>query len=506
MSGLTVVVLCLASIAATVLILRPVWALYLQAITLPLQAVFIIQLGANLKISEILGLCTSAGWLVGFVLSPHKLSPPLRRVLLPLGIVLVVIALSLVQTVRYWNVLDETPLTSATGLSTGRQSPHMRSFVTCAWSVYSALMLVAVADLLQNRAAIRRTLMLIFASSSVAAVYAFYKLLFLNLPLPPVWLPGDITTGWARHWAIMRSDGTFMEPATMAGYYVVIVPITLSAWAIERSRLLLLALALEILALVSSFSPGGWATFVVSIVLFVPVLAREANLSMRRVAWVAMGGVIFSVVIGWAAITVGHFDGRVITLNMYQKVTGSDISPDVDLTRANASSRIARVELAKIAIEMWRHNPVLGVGIGNYAFLHPHYARLLGSGYFEGVTVTPSMLYLLILSETGLLGLFAFAFFGLRLLRVFLAAMRRARERQSRWVLLGVTGSLIAIAVNGVVLDNPFANYYWIIGGIGVAAAALSRRDLAAVAREQGTVVLRRPAETPPRRRASLVS
>jgi O-antigen ligase len=164
------------------------------------------------------------------------------------------------------------------------------------------------------------------------------------------------------------------------------------------------------------------------------------------------------------------------------KMFGGAGAIDQSLAQANASSRDARLALSTIAVSMWRHNPFFGVGIGNYPFLHQYYADLDHLAGAESVTVTPSVLYLLLLAETGVIGFVLFMAFAWRLFGRCWRTARSNTNPEVAWIALGLTGSFIGVAVNGLVLDNPFANYYWVVAGLALAAThrrLVTRHELA---------------------------
>jgi O-antigen ligase len=464
-----------ALVCGTMLALRPIVAIYLEGMALPFQAVLIIQFGANIKISELLGVIVVIGWLVNLIWARHSSSGLNRRVTIASIWFISVIIFSLVKTFTNFDVLSSSSLQSVMGLTSGRQDPLTRSVITAAWAVFSLLNMFATASLIRDRRTLLRTLNFILCGSVFAASYAFYKLLFLNSRLfPEIWFPGDITTGWARGWVVNRSDGTFLEPSTMANYFIVMIPIALAGWLVQRRRKWAIILFVQLLGLTSSFSPGGWITFICSMLVFIPLAFATLGRPMKSALRTMLGAVLALTLVAFLVVSIAGFDVGPIVNNFVEKVANVDSGNTPDLRRANASSGTARIGLAEISIEMWIWNPILGVGIGNYPYLHPYYAELGGSGYQERVTVTPSVLYLLILSETGALGLMTLILFGGRLISELRLAARAAVDLHVKWVLLGLIGSFIGVAVNGLVLDNPFVVYYWFLAGVGLAAMRLA--------------------------------
>lgn len=471
--ALVSLLITVALMVAFFLIVKPVYALYLEALTLPFQAVLIIQFGANFKISELLGLIIVAGWLLRSISSYRTNFRVNRLIGIPALLFILVVILSLINTYINWDIMIQTSLGSVSGLTSGRQSPYTRSFITAAWAVFCGLNMFATAELIRDRRVLLRTINLMLGASAIAAIYAFYKLLFLNLPLPPLLFPGDITHAWARYWVITRSDGTFLEPATMAQYFIVMIPLSLVAWLVKRRTKWAIVLTLQLVALVCTFSPGGWISFSISVLVFLPIALKALRMpvwsTMRSLVGIALALILAVVIV----VSISGVDTIAVSRNFWEKVTGSDVGNDTMLRAANLSSGNARIQLSKIALTMWEHNPILGVGIGNYPYLHQYYANIGGINYSKDLTITPSVLYLLILSETGIIGLAVFLLLGWRLITLFLRNGSATNDPILRWLLIGLAGSFIGVAINGLVLDNPFVNYFWLLAGIGLAALRL---------------------------------
>jgi O-antigen ligase len=239
----------------------------------------------------------------------------------------------------------------------------------------------------------------------------------------------------------LRAYGTFAQPNPYAGYLGLILPLALSIalWSVEsmpdihtrrfvhhasprwntllrggylaaRTALFSLPLALMLAALFASQSRGAWLGFAGG--ALVTVLVRSKKLAMLFGVAVLLAGGLF--VLGSLNITATRSDSgsntlqtlvtqRFVDAAQIFEITDVAISPVTDATFATVE-RLAHWQAAR---DMWRDNPWLGVGFGNYAAIYPAYAvgRWLDPlGHAHN--------YLLNLgAETGLVGIISYLIF-----------------------------------------------------------------------------------------------
>lgn len=105
-----------------------------------------------------------------------------------------------------------------------------------------------------------------------------------------------------------------------------------------------------------------------------------------------------------------------------------------------SSAFIQRVDLAKISLNMFLDNPFRGVGLNNFISSLPGYFQRINSFYFFQPVHN---IFLLVLSETGLIGLFGFMFgLGIAFKRSF----------RNKFLFLGLV----------VVLITGLFDHYWL--------------------------------------------
>ena len=132
-----------------------------------------------------------------------------------------------------------------------------------------------------------------------------------------------------------------------------------------------------------------------------------------------------------------------------------------------------RLTLWRIALRMARNRPLLGQGPDNFRWVYGDFAEL--STWDTGVHA--NSLYFELLADTGLPGLFAFAWFAYELLRFATGAIRPSAGTWMWRVALLV--SLVAWFLHGLVDyfygPLPTNMAFWLIAALAVAASARSQ-------------------------------
>jgi O-antigen ligase len=218
----------------------------------------------------------------------------------------------------------------------------------------------------------------------------------------------------------VRAVGTFgaqdvMGMSTVVGYGVV-VALGLAIVLRGRNRLILAALGvLLVVPLLLSLSRGAAIATVGAVTLM--LLATSLRLALRVALFGAAAAMVLFGTLGSTASTVGD---RLATIGT--SVTGPDRSVS------------DRYELWQTATGMWRDHPMTGVGVKMFSAYRDSYAPLhLSSGsdvaaadlaFRRQPLLSPHNMYLLVLSEQGLVGAVAFTAF---LVGLFVVGWRRTR-------------------------------------------------------------------------------
>jgi O-antigen ligase len=256
----------------------------------------------------------------------------------------------------------------------------------------------------------------------------------------------------------LRAVGTFGAVDIMAMANVVACAVVVAVGLALRMRgragaaLAILAAAL-VVPLLGSLSRGSWLATVVAITVMVLLV------SLRLAAWLAIVAVAVAVMVPAAPAGEGA-DVRARIASVAATATNPDRSVS------------DRYELWRTAAAMWADHPVTGVGPHRFAALRDSYAPIsLSSGsdtddghrFQRAPLLSPHSIYLLVLSEQGLLGALAF---GALLTGIVIEAVRRGRRAVSARAGTGTAGTgAVAVAAAGLAAWHVVNFLYADIGG-----------------------------------------
>ncbi|MCC7366048.1 MAG: O-antigen ligase family protein [Dehalococcoidia bacterium] len=284
-----------------------------------------------------------------------------------------------------------------------------------------------------------------------------------------------------------RSNATFADPNNLARFLAISMSLAAGLILTLGPRRLTVylavpAFAIGSLAIVATASRSGWIALLL-IGFVVVVTAPIARYTKAR-------------------LTISAFGGLAIALTLLFMQGGTDAERVKSLT-SGVQAIGQREFLIRAGWEMFKDNPIVGVGSGNYqhaliiSYLHliPDWARTTLSH-----TSTVS-----IMAELGLVGIFAFAFVGLRLLMTVVATYYRSGDMELRlmagWLGAAFLGILFQSQSEGRLLDEPFL---WLLMALLIAFETrpalwgrAAEQEVAPVARRASAV----PAASPVRAR-----
>jgi O-antigen ligase len=268
-------------------------------------------------------------------------------------------------------------------------------------------------------------------------------------------LVGDIDTYGFKARADFAGDsrisGTLGSPNPAAAYLAIMMVLALGVLFSRVRRLdrclAALGLAAAAVPLLFTLSRGGWLLLVVGASLL-GMFARG------RGARIAVASAVVLV-----TLLVVPFSG-VIT----DRLSGDDNGSAED-----------RMPLNYLAMSMIADHPVLGVGANNFAVAMQPY---LAKGFTGGFVYTVHNKYLLVCAETGAVGLIAFLWFLLSIVR---SARRISTMRDALLspLALGCMAALVGLIVQlnfEPARTGPEVDLIWVIGGLVGAMSGATRR------------------------------
>jgi len=188
-----------------------------------------------------------------------------------------------------------------------------------------------------------------------------------------------------------RVSGHFAGPNGAASFFsiitIMLIPLALIRINPVYKWLSIMGIGLGTIGLFLTLSRGGWASFIIGILVFI----------------------LFMVYRGWLSLSLPMILALVLTTIIV-------LFPNLILNRIfgdDGGAAEGRLPLNELAISMIKEHPIIGVGANNFAVTAPAY---WGPKFSRSWFYTVHNQFLLIWSETGILGFIAFLFFLLNIL------------------------------------------------------------------------------------------
>jgi O-antigen ligase len=247
-----------------------------------------------------------------------------------------------------------------------------------------------------------------------------------------------------------RSGGTVGAPNTAGAYLsLLLAPALCIAVAPAGRRLRQLAgcaFFLGTIALVLTFSRGGWIAFSVSMVI-VCYAGWRRGLFRARVP-ITLGVILLAVIIAFS----GQISNR--------------------LNKSDGGAAHSRIPLIHIAENVIRDHPLAGVGANNFAVVLPAYATLDAKDFLYVVHNK----YLLVWAETGIAGLLAYLWFLGSTLRRGLRCTHTSDD-VSALVAMGIFAAVLGHMTHmfvDIFQSRPIVQLLWVLAAVVVAVESLA--------------------------------
>lgn len=190
-----------------------------------------------------------------------------------------------------------------------------------------------------------------------------------------IWLDGSLK---------LPPLGTFPHPNVLAGFLVVVFTVTAAYW-LKKSKLFFILYSLIVnLAVFLSFSLSAWLAFLLIGLPLLFLKGRSFAPAKVRPYWIKFLLIYY----GSFLILFSLFINRL-----------SFLAPESSFSR--------RSQLANISLKMFKSHPLTGVGLNNFTVTMAQYGYIPASTRFLQPVHN---FFLLILSESGLLGLLGFLY------------------------------------------------------------------------------------------------
>jgi len=135
-----------------------------------------------------------------------------------------------------------------------------------------------------------------------------------------------------------------------------------------------------------------------------------------------------------------------------------------------------RYGLWQAGIRMWVDHPIAGVGIGKFGENLARYGWDIVPVRYQAIQLGAHNMYIAILSETGIIGLFIFIGMFVLALKDLVTAMRSSNtdisDLAKNWIIV-----IILVLLAGITKHDQYDKLNWIMIGIAVSISKLSERE-----------------------------
>ena len=448
------------AIVLVLTLIRVEYGLCLLLFAIPFGSLRQISAGPfTISLAEVLTVILFASWLAQ-MMAQRKVEITFTRLFLPLVVFLTVLLLSTLV---------------ASSLSTSLKE-------VLKW-LELAMVFLVVASSVKERRQINLLIGALLAAGLLEALYGMYQ--FFTRSGPEGFLLGE---------RFLRAFGTFGQPNPFAGYLGLVLPLTLglAMGAILkrgsfnlRPFFLFGAIALVLLAaILMSLSRGAWLAFSAAISVMAMMVSRRALVYLSLLLF------LVAILLGLGAFNAlpTPVTARLSIITDYVRIF--DVRK-VTVTPENWAI-VERMANWQAAWGMFSDHPLLGVGIGNYGVVYPHYA-LEG---WENTTGHAHNYYLNLLAETGIVGLGAYLAFWIVAFVYAGKALARVRQARQRYgtisnygVVLGVLGTMVALSVHNLfdsLYVHSMAAQIGLTLGLMAAIVNIADKETAVVAQAKG--------------------
>jgi putative inorganic carbon (hco3(-)) transporter len=305
--------------------------------------------------------------------------------------------------------------------------------------VLRMLKLLVLGHVVANVVTSRRALMVVFlAFTGALLIQSVFSLLQYTIEFDLGGL--GFTVGEVR-----RVSGTVGWPNTLGAFAASSLCLPIAIWigaGLPRHRAILVGIiVVGAIPLAVSFSRGAWVALAISVIVMYLL-----NLKRR---WVSVSGFVAQAIVLIALVLVAAF---LLTEQISERSAEDTLS--------------VRERLNDIAVRMTEANPLLGVGLNTFVESMPNYDPQNVRQYFAQPVHN---IFLLVMAETGIVGLVLFVQLLLLVLRAAWIVTRYG-DRFVSTTIIGVIGALIAVLVSNVwdvhLRTDVIYAMFWVLVGV----------------------------------------
>jgi len=222
-----------------------------------------------------------------------------------------------------------------------------------------------------------------------------------------------------------RVTSFFGNPNPLVGYVNLVIPVSFgmlvtSAFLWERIALGIFS-ALSIIIWVFTFSRTGWFSLVLTMILIFSLIKVKKRVVLFLVVFIAIIAILF--------LSSNTRDKFMYALNL-------------NAARVSLEDRALSYS---IGLNMVKDDLILGIGIGNYPLLIKKYTKV-----YEITQHHLHSLYLQLFIEAGIMGLSAFVFWLVCIVKYLVNSLKSLENSRHYWLFVGLVGGVIVYLFNNL--------------------------------------------------------
>lgn len=411
---------------------KPERGILLTAFFLPFERLGALELGATVRLSQLLLAVTLITWLVRSLIN-RKFNLVRNPVLIILGLFLIINLISIIN------------------------SPNIpRSLIVFAYTVFTYSLAFIVPQLVQSKELVKKVLIVIIISATLVSLFGLWQFLG-DLAGLPTSLTGLRQLYTKDILGFPRIQSTAYEPLYFASYLLLPLILLFILWLTDTKLIKKIWLIPLILLLASNFiftvARGAFLALLAVAVLIIIFYLKKI---LQPKKFIILLTLIVLVLLG--SLAVLNYTGLFYKTNL-QIFSGhlGDVLSDTSF-----KERYFTIEQS---IKAWTEHPLLGIGTGAFgpwAADHPFVKPI------DGWPIVNNQL-LETLAENGLLGLSALILLAGFLLLRQIKAIIRSQDKFDKTILMVLLLVLIGIFVQYQTFSTLYIMHIWFIIGLTVA-------------------------------------
>lgn len=427
----------IVGIALTFIIFKnPFTGVLLMTFFLPFERIGSIDIGGvTIRPSQVIAVITIFAFLIGGIFR-RKLNFAPNPIFWPLA------GFVLVYTLAIFN------------------APNIeRSGMVLAFIMFTCFVAILLPNLIHDKVQLRKVLNALMLTYLLVTVFGIYQFLGDIVGLPPE-LTGlrDLYTKDVL--GFPRVQSTALEPLYFANFlllpFCLILSVFLTKTVQVKSWILAGLVALGGLNLVLTVSRGAYIAFAASFLVIAFFLFRKV-FTIRNI-------IFFIIIVAMVAV------GSVYFLDMEGALEDFTEHTKGIFEGASYEERVNTFEIAQRA---WSEHPIIGIGPGSfgpYASGHPYMVPQ------DGFLIVNNV-YIEILAESGILGLFFFSLIIIILIIRNIRAIIRAKDKFIKAILVGLLAAFIGILVQYNTFSILYIMHIWFTIGVMIAVQNIVLRN-----------------------------